>query len=257
MADAGFKDHFSGHANVYRQFRPTYDATVAAYCASLAPAHDVAWDAATGNGQLAVLLANTFDAVIATDASSKQIAEAEAHPRVTYRTEPAEQSTIALHSVSLITVAQAAHWLDHSQFAAEARRVAKPGAAIVYLAYDLFYDAAHPEFAELMRWYYQDIVGSYWPPERVAFDDGYRSIPFPFQEITPPALHLTAKWTREAVLGYVRSWSSSQRYLAQNGNDPVELLAPRLAAIWPSAGDRTTEARTLRWDLLVRAGHVR
>lgn len=257
MADAGFKDHFSGHANVYRQFRPTYDETVAAYCASLAPARDTAWDAATGNGQLAVLLADSFETVIATDASAKQIAEAAPHPHVTYRTEPAEQSTIALHSVSLITVAQAAHWLDHSQFAAEARRVARPGAAIVYLAYDLFYDEAHPAFAEVMRWYYQDIVGSYWPPERVAFDDGYRSLPFPFHEITAPSLHLTAAWTRDAVLGYVRSWSSSQRYLAQNAVDAVELLAPKLAAIWPDRADGSTETRTLRWDLLLRAGYVR
>ena len=47
------KDHFSGHAAVYQQFRPDYPDALFAYLASLCPGHDLAWDCATGNGQAA------------------------------------------------------------------------------------------------------------------------------------------------------------------------------------------------------------
>ena len=47
------------------------------YLASLCPAHDLAWDCATGNGQAAVALAPHFEQVIATDASAQQIDQAQ------------------------------------------------------------------------------------------------------------------------------------------------------------------------------------
>ena len=71
------KDHFSGHAACYQQFRPNYPDALFAYLASLCPAHELAWDCATGNGQAAVALAPHFDSVIATDASAQQIDQAQ------------------------------------------------------------------------------------------------------------------------------------------------------------------------------------
>jgi len=53
-----------------------------------------------------------FDRVIATDASEKQIANAEPHERVEYRVAPAETSRIESGTVDLIMVAQALHWFD-------------------------------------------------------------------------------------------------------------------------------------------------
>jgi hypothetical protein len=76
-----FPDHFSGHADRYRAYRPTYPDALFAYLASLAPAHDLARDCATGNGQAARWLTPHFDAVVATDASQEQIARARPHRR--------------------------------------------------------------------------------------------------------------------------------------------------------------------------------
>jgi hypothetical protein len=45
-----FKDHFSGHAPDYSSFRRTYPRALYEQLASLASAHDLAWDCATGNG---------------------------------------------------------------------------------------------------------------------------------------------------------------------------------------------------------------
>ena len=74
-----FPDHFSDR---YEAFRPTYPETLFAYLASLVPSHDLAWDCATGNGQAALGLTPHFDAVVATDASPQQIAQARPHPKV-------------------------------------------------------------------------------------------------------------------------------------------------------------------------------
>jgi hypothetical protein len=111
-----FKDHFSGHAAQYVKFRPGYPNELFTFLASIAPAHDRAWDCATGSGQAAVGLAAHFGSVIATDASAEQIGNATRHGRVMYRVAPAERSGIEGNSVDLVTVAQALHWFDMPAF---------------------------------------------------------------------------------------------------------------------------------------------
>jgi len=85
-----FHDHFSGHADAYAAYRPTYPAALFTFLASQAPDRLCAWDCATGNGQAALALANEFESVIATDASAQQIEEAALHKRVNYYEAPAE-----------------------------------------------------------------------------------------------------------------------------------------------------------------------
>jgi hypothetical protein len=65
----GFKDHFSGHADDYTSYRPSYPAELFTSLAQRAPAHALAWDCATGSGQAALGLAAQFEVVIATHAS--------------------------------------------------------------------------------------------------------------------------------------------------------------------------------------------
>src|SRR5215207_6588380 len=102
-----FKNHFSGHADRYGAYRPTYPAALFEYLASLCPSHDLAWDCATGNGQAAHALVTFFRSVAATDASERQIAQALHHDRITYAVAPAERTAIPDASVDLVTVAQA------------------------------------------------------------------------------------------------------------------------------------------------------
>lgn len=82
---AEFKDHFSGHARAYAQYRPRYPFALYEFLAATSPDTTCAWDCATGNGQVAIGLSSLFDRVIASDASEPQIAAAE----------PREISTIA------------------------------------------------------------------------------------------------------------------------------------------------------------------
>lgn len=49
-----FKDHFSGHASVYREARSGYPAALFDWLADAAPSRGFAWDARCGNGQVSI-----------------------------------------------------------------------------------------------------------------------------------------------------------------------------------------------------------
>ncbi len=156
-----FKDHFSERAASYASHRPHYSRELAQWLAGLAPRKGLAWDAGCGSGQLSTLLGDEFEKVIATDASRAQIEQAEPHPHVEYRVEPAENSTLADSSVDLISVAQAVHWMNLDAFYAEARRVARPGAALALTAYHIA--VIDREVDKVIDRFYSGDLEGYWP----------------------------------------------------------------------------------------------
>jgi SAM-dependent methyltransferase len=170
---------------------------------------------------------------------------------VTYAVAPAEASGLADASVDLVTVAQALHWFDRDAFWREARRVLRPGGVIAVWSYD---DARldTPALSEAFLRFGRDVMGPYWPTERAAVGTAYAALDFPFAELAPPPLVLEARWTRDALLGYARSWSATQRYLAAHGADPIPQLERALAPLWGDAD----AVRTVRWPLTVRAGRA-
>jgi len=235
-----FKDRFSGHAAEYALYRPHYPRELFQHLASLAPNRDVAWDCATGNGQAAEMLAEFFAQVIATDASEKQIANAIAHPRVKYEVAPAEASGLANESVSLIMVAQALHWFDLEKFFAEAKRVLQPGGILAASSYNLF--RVGPEIDRLVDEFYRQTVGPYWDFERTLVETGYRTINFPFGEIEAPTFAMTAEWSLDHALNYLRTWSATKNFIAARGFDPVDLLGQELKPFW-------NRSRRVEWPL--------
>jgi SAM-dependent methyltransferase len=251
MSMAEFKDHFSGHAAIYREARPTYPDELFTWLARQSPDTGLAWDCGCGNGQASVALAAHFKHVVGTDPSANQIAGAMPAANVEYRVEPSEQSSLADGSASLITVAQALHWFDFERFYAEVRRVLKPGGMFAAWTYadcrtgDAAIDA-------LKNRLYVDLTGPYWPPERELVDSGYRTLPFPFVEMAAPGFDMKAMWDVEQFLAYLRSWSATQRYQKDRGEDPVALIEKDLRAAWPDAQSK----RAVRWDFHVRCGHA-
>lgn len=242
-----FADPFADIASEYATFRPGYPAALFAYLASTSARHDLAWDCATGNGQAALGLAPLFRRVVATDASAAQITAARSHPRVAYRVAPAHASGLDAASVDLLTVAQALHWLDRDTFYVEAARVLTPAGVLAVWTYG----APHLDDAQLDRVltrHYTVVVGPCWPPERRVVDDGYRSISFPFAELTAPPFEMAVSWPLAALLGYVRTWSASGRYRAEHGTDPTDALAAALAPLWGPA------ERRICWPLTLRLG---
>ena len=242
-----FKDHFSKQAADYAQFRPTYPQELFDYLGNIAPSRQLAWDCGTGNGQAAVGLASVFDSVIATDASEKQITNAALHERVDYRVAPAEDSGIDSGTVDLIMVAQALHWFDLGRFYAEAQRVLKPDGVLAASAYNLL--QIEPAIDEVVNRYYYEVVGSFWPPERKLVER-FADLPFTFHKIDPPKFEMRASWNLDHLVGYLRTWSSTQRFIAAKGSDPLKQIIDDLGAAW-GAPEQT---RNVVWPLTLRVG---
>src|SRR5690606_24180147 len=116
--------------------------------------------------------AKHFKRVIATDASENQISHAAPSPGVEYRVAVAEQSGLENQSVDLLTVATAAHWLNHKLFYAEARRVLHPGGVIALWTYSEA--QMEPEIDRVMDWFMYDLLEPFWPPGRDYVRNQYR-----------------------------------------------------------------------------------
>jgi ubiquinone/menaquinone biosynthesis C-methylase UbiE len=243
----GFKDHFSKQAAEYAKFRPRYPKELFRWLGSVAPANKLAWDCATGSGQAAVELADAFEQVIATDASEKQVANAERHPRIEYRIATAEESGLEPNTADLITVAQALHWFDLARFEAEARRVAKAGGIVAAWAYKLA--TVSPAVDAIVNRYYSDVVGPYWPAERLLVEK-FEELPFEFDRLDSPPFEMMAEWRVEHLLGYLRTWSATQRFMAAEQRDPLEEVEGELREAWGQ------DVRRVVWPLTVRVGGV-
>ncbi|HXX41761.1 MAG TPA: class I SAM-dependent methyltransferase [Chthoniobacterales bacterium] len=245
-----FKDHFSTQAADYAKFRPRYPALMFKYLGEIAPERKLAWDCATGNGQAAVELANVFDRVIATDASEKQIANAERHKHVDYRIAPAENSGLDSYSVDLVMVAQALHWFDLDRFYPEVNRVLQQSGVFAASAYRFF--QITPEIDRIVNHrYYREIVGPHWPAERTSIEK-FEEIPFPlsFSEMETPPFEMTLQWNLQHLLGYLSTWSATQRFIAANKRNPLDEIERELRVAW---GD-TKRLRRIVWPLTLRAG---
>lgn len=247
-----FVDRFGPVSGGYARWRPAYPDAWLAELAALCTGRERAWDAATGSGQAAVALAAHFGQVIATDASAAQLGAATPHPRVEYRVEPAEASTLQSGSVDLVTVAQALHWLDADRFYAEVRRVAAPGAVLAVWCYGRP-EADDAEISARLRAFHDLELGPWWPAERQAVLDAYRSLPFPFPELRVGAHAITVRWSLDQLVGYLGTWSSVSAFRDARGEDPLPPLEAALSAAW---GDDPAERREVRWPLAARVGRV-
>lgn len=244
-------DHFSAVADGYARYRPGYPPALFEWLGGLPARRRLAWDCATGSGQAAGDLAPYFRRVVATDSSPSQIARAEPYPGVEYRVAPAEASGLPAGAVDLITVAQALHWFDLPAFYAEAGRVLAPDGAVAAWCYNLL--DGGPRINAVVGRYYSQVVGEYWPPERRLLEAGYRTVPFPFDEVEPPAFEMSVQWDLDHLVGYLGTWSATERYRRVRGEDPVARIAADLRAAW---GD-PAQARPVRWPLHLRVGRAR
>lgn len=245
-----FEDYFSRHAGLYARRRPRYPAELFAYLASIVPGHDVAWDCATGNGQAALALADYFDRVVATDASVQQLSHAFPHARIVYRQSVAEATGLAPASVDLVTVAVAVHWFDLDRFYEEVRRVLKPGGVLAVWTY--YAPVTTPRLDGVLERLNLGVLGDYWPAQIHYLREGYRTLPFPFEELTAPAFAIEADWDLAQLVGFITSWSASRAYLERHGRHAVEQIWPELTRAWGPPDAR----RQVRWPLHLRVGRI-
>ncbi len=250
MPQKTFTDHFARVSEDYATYRPVYPAELFGWLAVTVPGRKLVWDCATGSGQAAVALADYFETVWATDASSAQIASAAEKSNIEYHVASADSSKLPEQSADLVTVAQALHWFDLNSFYSEVRRVLKPGGFLAVWTYGIF--RAEGEYSEkiqqLLDQFYYETVGSCWPPERHHVENGYSDLFFPFEELVPPEFAMSVDWTLDNLAGYLRSWSATSRYKELHSADPVIPLIKELEAIWGNS------RRKVVWPLSIKVG---
>ena len=223
------KDLFSSHASQYATFRPTYPKEFYKYLFSLVNHFDNAWDAGTGNGQVARDLSQKFKNVFATDISDNQIANAVRAENIFYSV-AAETTTFPAKEFDLICVAQAIHWFDREKFYAEVRRAAKPSSLLAIWGYGLL--NINENIDPIIMDFYKNIVGPYWDKERRLIDEKYQTIKFPFEEIKAPAFSFSFQWSVEELHGYLTTWSAVQKFMKEKNFNPVDELVEKMKPHW-------------------------
>ena len=210
MSEKLFKDHFSEYAESYAQARLTYPPEIFTWLAEIAPHRQVAWDCGTGNGQAAISLANHFERILATDASTRQIAHAFPHARVEYSVAREDQCRLADGSVALVTAFSAVHWFDQQAFFVEAQRVLGHNGVCAIWCPSL--PRVTLPINAILDHFHHETLAPWWPPERVQVDTRYQQIEFPFVELDSPGFRVEKHWTLERYAKFLRSWSSVRRY---------------------------------------------
>ena len=241
-----FKDLFSHASQQYSAYRPHYPQAFFSYLYSMSMQHQTAWDCATGNGQAAVKLADYFSQVIATDASQKQIDNAQSKKGVLYRVATAEHSSITTNSIDLITVAQALHWFNIEKFSSEVNRVLKSDGILAVWTYNLL--SIQDNIDTVINHLYHTILADCWTEERKIVENNYQSIQFPLQEVTTNKFAMTSLWNLTQLTGYLNTWSAVNCYQKKHTINPVKLVYPELLALW----GKPENTREVTWPLSIR-----
>ncbi len=242
------KDNFSSNSDQYVTYRPLYSDAIFAFIYQHLPHRRIAWDCGTGNGQVAVKLAQTFKTVFATDMSKNQIQHAIQRENIRYSVQPAEKTTLPQDTFDLIMVAQAIHWFNFTNFYHEVRRVANHGCRIAVIGYGRA--RITPQVDAVVDELYYNLTDPYWDPERRYIDEGYRTIPFPFDEIPTPPILNQVNWTSEHFMGYLNTWSGVKHFEKAKNQNPVDIIRAKLESAWGNS------SRTVSFPLLFRLGMV-
>jgi hypothetical protein len=224
------KDFFSGHSKLYATFRPTYPDDLYSFIFKHVRNFDKAWDCATGNGQVARVLANHFKQVHATDISQQQIDNAVHASNISYSIQCAEKTTFADNQFDLITVGQALHWFDLEKFYIEVKRVAKQDALLAVWGYAIC--KVNPKVDGHFNHFYKHVVGPYWDSARRMVEEEYKNVPFPFEQISTPKFSIDVEWTLEEFAGYLTTWSATQKFIKDKNYNPVPEVVKLIQPYW-------------------------
>lgn len=244
------KNIFSSSPEQYAKYRPDYPQALFDFIYPLLSNKECAWDCGTGNGQLAIELAKEFRKVKATDISEEQLQHAFTADNVEYSVQAAESTCFEDNSFDLITVAQAVHWFEIDKFNEEVKRVGKPNSLIALIGYELC--SISPEIDKIIRYFYEDIIGKYWDPERKHLQSQYQYIPFPFKELETPSINNIKLWRYDHLVGYLNTWSAVKHFVSKSNYNPISEIEKDLRQAWGNI-----ELRRVIFPIIFRVGRVK
>jgi len=244
------KDLFSNQSDLYARYRPTYPTELYQYILSFVKEKNTAWDCATGNGQAAVVLADHFKKVMATDISAAQIDKATKKENIEYSVCPAESTPFKENTFDLVTVAQAYHWIKWDEFKKEATRVCKPEAVIAIWTYSRN-KIGNKKIDDAVYSFYENVTKPYWDYERKYVDERYKTVEFDYELLPAKQFETTLNWKRKDMLGYISSWSAIQKYSKENGHSPIPIIEAELNKLWPDG-----EVKKVVFPIYLKLGRI-
>ena len=216
------KDLFSHKSPEYARYRPVYSDEMYEFLFSLPDRRNQALDAATGNGQVARVLATKFRHVYASDISKAQLNEAPKLQNVDYMQAPAEKLPVPDGKIDLLTVAQAIHWFNIAKFEEEAWRILRPNGVLCYWGYALG-ELSDRSWNDAFHEFYQSSL-HYWHPEREIVDNHYSSIRMNRFSMNLRSFTLKIEWTSDHLLNYIQTWSAFPDMVMGLGQDVLKPL---------------------------------
>lgn len=264
----------------YSQFRPDYPQLLydLVYARCSVASRDVAVDVATGTGQVALVLKDSFESVFAIDTSNgqlKQLNDIIQRNQITnisaFNSKAEDIETIESNSVDLVTVAQALHWFDIPSFYQEAHRILKHDAVLAVWGYDCAYltnsstdpgtcakDRLDKANKGLYNLYKEQPLIEYWDAKRSLVDNhlrGYEPTAALYKDVERVDLLMKKDITVDHLIGYVRSFSAYTSYMKghkyQQGdaiNDPAEMYKNLLMQLYNNSADTVL---TINWPVFL------
>ena len=244
------KDLFSKQSDLYARYRPTYPKELYDHILSFVKEKSIAWDCATGNGQAAVVLADHFKKVFATDISAAQIDRAIKKENIEYSVCPAESTPFADNTFDLVTVAQAYHWINWKEFKKEVTRVCKPGAIIAIWVY--FRNMpGDKKIDDAIFNFYENVTRPYWDEARKYVEELYETVEFDYELLSVKQFETTLNWQREEMIGYISSWSAIQKYIKVNGRSPIPIIEEEINKLWHEG-----EVKKVSFPIYLKLGKI-
>lgn len=77
------------------------------------------------------------------------------------------------------------------------------------------------EIDPLIDQLYAKAFDSYFTEARTYLDNHYKTLPFPFEEISSPSFENTFHWSMDELEGYFNSWSAIQKIKTEQNYNPA------------------------------------
>ncbi len=235
---------FSEHGAEYRVYRTGYPVKLLARVSSYCAKRDLAWDVATGTGQVAQHLTSHFTTVIASDLHHTQLDHAIKLPNMSYVLADALSVPLKDGVVDLCTVGDALHWFCEERFFEELDRVLRPGGVFAMLAHGF---TLLPKKLAVLESRYREILAPFTDSRLKLLNEGYQTIILPYTEKVVEPCRLERNCTGYEYLQTMGTWSAAREYERIYKQSPLEQIREGWYGEWPS-----DERRTVTIPLIAR-----
>uniref|UniRef100_A0A914XEM7 Methyltransferase type 11 domain-containing protein n=1 Tax=Plectus sambesii TaxID=2011161 RepID=A0A914XEM7_9BILA len=230
-------------SKAFHAVRPTLPSNlvqrIAQYVGAKIPSPNLAVDVGCGTGLSTMKLAEgvTSNKWVGMDISETQIEEAKrqhADKKIEFLVHNSDKGLpFGDGEVDLITVVQAAHWLNLDVFFKECERVLRPGGVVALCAYGIvrpivpgLNDEQNRSLTKLIRKLNDDLqVAGFWETNRERLVNDYNDVNLPFADQLvyreDAEIFLQKQSTISDFLNYIDSWSA----LTNSKNDTQGLRA--------------------------------